>query len=423
MKGIRYREYGIGYCLSLYFLISLSLIPYTSPAGGFQVNLQGQKQMGMGHCGTGLMLDGASLFFNPGSMIFLDSLSVTQLGASFIIPRSVYLEPAPGTYSAEMVHHVGTPFSAYCITKIKKQDKFNFGLGIYTPFGSKEQWPSDWKGQFLLREIELKAIFVQPTFSYKISDKFGIGVGPCIVSGTFDLSQGIPVQDTMGNYGAAFLSGAANSYGFNAGVYFKPNEKFSFGLDYRSSVKLKMTGGVAQFYVPSSLQEYFPTTNFSSTLILPSTTTFGFGFCPNEKIKLALDLNYIGWGVYDTLRFDFKDTTSKLHNIRSARMYKNTFIVRAGVQYKFSEKLFLRAGAYFDKTPVPSGYLTPETPDANRIGLTAGATWHFAKKFNLDLSLLYIEGMKRTDTNLETQFSGTYKARAIAPGFAIEYLF
>ncbi len=392
-------------------------------AGGFQVNLQGQKQMGMGHTGTGLLLDGASLFFNPGSTSFLDSVRLVQIGVSGIIPRTVYLEPAPGIYSAEMIHHVGTPFSVFVVGKIKNTGKLSLGLAVYTPFGSHEEWPHDWKGQFLLREIDLKTFYFQPTASYKVTDKMGIGAGLVFAEGNFSLQQGFPKQDSMGNYGTISLNGSANSFGYNAGIYFKPNEKLSIGLDYRSSVKIKMENGTADFIVPSSLADSFPNTSFKATLSLPSTTALGFGYILNEKIKLALDVNYIGWHVYDTLSFDFAKNTSVLADVHSPRMYQNTFIIRGGAQYKLKEKLLVRCGAYFDKTPVQAGYLTPETPDANKIGVTLGASWKVTEKIHLDFSFLYIEGMKRTDTNIETQFSGTYKAKAVAPGFAFEYLF
>jgi long-chain fatty acid transport protein len=82
-----------------------------------------------------------------------------------------------------------------------------------------------------------------------------------------------------------------------------------------------------------------------------------------------------------------------------------------------------RLGAYFDSSPVNDGYLTPETPDANKIGITAGCSIRISDLVNLDLSFLYIEAMKRTDTNIETQFGGTYKTRAVAPGFSLEFLF
>jgi hypothetical protein len=59
------RGLPIAYCL---LLTAYCLLPTSYCfAGGFQINLQGQKQTGMGHTGTGLLLDGAPLFFNPGA--------------------------------------------------------------------------------------------------------------------------------------------------------------------------------------------------------------------------------------------------------------------------------------------------------------------------------------------------------------------
>ena len=392
-------------------------------AGGFQVNLQGQKQTGMGHTGTGLLTDAASILFNPGAVSFLDSVRSVSFGSSFIIPRTEYLESSPGIYTAQIEPHIGTPFTIYAAFKTKKWSNIYFGLGIYTPFGSRVQWPDDWKGQFLMREIDLKTIFIQPTVSWKINKKWGIGGGPILATGSFSLRRAVPVQDTAGNYGEGILEGKANGFGFNAGIYFRPNEKLSFGIDYRSQVKVSVKNGNASFTVPSSLEQYFPNTNFNSAIKLPQTITIGSGYHVNKKLTLALDVNYVGWKCYDTLRIDFKDTTSKLQNIRSARMYKNVFIYRVGAQYVLSKMVDARLGAYFDSSPVSAGYLTPETPDANKVGITAGTTIHISDKVNLDLSLLYIEAMKRSDTNIETHFSGTYKTRAVAPGFALEIIF
>ena len=138
-----------------------------------------------------------------------------------------------------------------------KAKKIQVGLGIYTPFGSKVQWEDDWKGQFLIREIDLKTIFIQPTVSYKVTDKLGIGAGFIYATGSFALRKGVPVQDSMGNYGEGNLEGKASGYGFNAGIYFKASEKFSIGIDYRSEVKVSVANGSADFQVASSLAEYF----------------------------------------------------------------------------------------------------------------------------------------------------------------------
>lgn len=404
--------------LAIIVLVSSS----TLLAGGFQINLQGQKQTGMGHAGTGLCLDNASILFNPGALSFLDSLKGIYIGASFIMPKSTYADYAT-RYVAHPVKHVGTPFTLYANYQFKKAKKLQCGLGIYTPFGSKVQWEDDWKGQFLIREINLKTIFIQPTVSYKIHEKIGIGVGFVYATGSFALRKGVPLQDSSGNYGEANLEGKASGYGFNAGIYFKANDKFSIGIDYRSEVKVSVASGTADFETPSSLDYKFPTTTFSTQLRLPQVATLGLGYSINNKFKLAFDINFVGWKSYDSLIIDFADNTDALKDVHSARMYKNAYIFRLGAQYKLNEKWTVRLGTYYDMTPVQAGYLTPETPDADKLGITAGASFNITKKIHIDASFLYIEGKKRTDTNLETDFTGTYKTRALVPGVSLEYVF
>ncbi|MDQ3046397.1 MAG: outer membrane protein transport protein [Bacteroidota bacterium] len=407
--------------LLLTLLITLFLLSQVQ-AGGFQVNLQGQKQAAMGHTGTGLLLDNACILFNPGAMSFLDSLRGISFGASFIMPRLTYLDRSSG-YVSHIEKHTGTPITLYAVYKFNKAAKWNVGLGIYNPFGSKVQWPDDWKGQFLIREIDLKTFFIQPTASFKINDKLGIGAGFIYATGSFGLRKGVPLQDSTGKYGEGNLNGKASGYGFNAGVYIQVTEKLSIGINYRSQVNIKVKGGSADFVVPSSVAHFFPSTTFSTGINLPQMATLGFGYAANSKLKLALDINYVGWSSYDSLKIDFEENTEKLADIRSPRMYENTFMFRIGGQYKVNEKWMVRLGSYFDMSPVKDGYVTPEGPDANKLGITAGASFNVTKKIQVDASLLFIEGMERTDTNMETQFSGTYKSRAVVPGISLHFAF
>src|SRR5436853_6832449 len=97
----------------LFLILNSAFLIHNSFAGGFQVNLQGQRQTGMGHTGTGYVTDAATIFFNPGGMGWLDTMVNLSGGVSFIMPRTEYLEAFPGTYTAEMVHNEGTPFEFY----------------------------------------------------------------------------------------------------------------------------------------------------------------------------------------------------------------------------------------------------------------------------------------------------------------------
>lgn len=372
----------------------------------------------MGHTGVGLLSDAATLHFNCGAMSFLDTNYHFSFGTSIIIPRTAYQMPYPGNYISETVHNIGTPISFYFTTRIKKHDKLALGIGMYNPYGSRQQWPDDWIGQFLIREINLKTFFVQPSASYKINEKIGIGVGFIYAFGDFGLRKGVPVQNSSEEYGEGTLNGKASGFGFNSGVYFKPDSTWSVGITYRSAVKTSVDNGTAEFVVPNSLAEYFPSTTFSTGLKLPSVLSLGIGYT-KKNWRFAFDFNYVGWNSYDSLVIDFAENTDKLADIHSARKYKNSYVARLGAEYNLKENYVFRLGVYFDKTPVQDGYLTPETPDTDKIGITSGFSYSINSKFKIDLSFLYIHGKERYDQNLETEFAGTYKSRAFIPGIGL----
>ena len=84
------------------------------------------------------------------------------------------------------------------------------------------------------------------------------------------------------------------------------------------------------------------------------------------------------------------------------------------------KKMMLRAGLGYGFSPVQAGYVTPETPDGNRVYFTSGMTVYVSSHFNLDLSF-YFTKVTRSDRNLETLLSGTFTTIALAPGFGLNY--
>jgi long-chain fatty acid transport protein len=401
-----------------YFILSLLIIPLTAEAQGFQVNFQGQKQQGMGCAGTALFQDGASIFFNPGSVAFSNENSI-NIASTPIFGNVLFVDSATGE-GYRTKNPVGTPFSAYGLFQAHKHDKLKFGLAAYTPFGSTVQWEDSWIGRFALTRLELKAIFIQATLSYRIADVIGIGAGFIVSTGNVNLQKDIPVQDSLGNYGHAELSGKALGFGFNAGIHYDLNNKLSVGITYRSQINMKLKNGEAIFTVPASLDPNFPDGKFTGALPLPNVTTLGWAYKPNEKWKIVLDINHVGWKAYDTLAFDYEQNTTSLLDTKSPRNYKSIFAFRGGAQYQVLSKLDLRMGGGFGFTPVPEASVTPETPDANRAYVTGGLTYRFSDKFSMDASIYYTQ-LKRTALNAETNLYGTYRTKAIAPGFSLIY--
>ncbi len=404
------------------YIFSLFLFGFLSInrvyAQGFQVNFQGQKQQGMGCAGTALFQDGASIFYNPGSVAFSNENSI-NIATTPIFSNVLYVDSAT-QQGYRTKNPVGTPFSAYGIFQAHKHDKLKFGIAAYTPFGSTVQWEENWIGRFALTRLELKAIYIQPTLSYRIADVIGIGAGFIISTGNVNLQKDVPVQDSLGNYGHAELAGKALGFGFNAGIHYDLNKKLTVGITYRSQINMKVKNGVATFTVPASLNTNFPDGAFTGALPLPNVTTLGWAYKATKKWQFVLDINYVGWKVYDTLAFDYEQNTTSLLDTKSARNYKSIYAFRGRAMYKANGKLDLRFGSGFGFSPVPDASVTPETPDANRFYFTGGFSYRFTEKFSMDGSIYYTQ-LKRTAQNTETNLYGTFKTKAIAPGFSLIY--
>jgi long-chain fatty acid transport protein len=402
-----------------YFFVSALLVfSLRIQSQGFQVNLQGQKQQGMASAGTALIQDASALFFNPGGVSFLSYNSV-NLGLTPTIPNSIFLNSGTNLVSRTN-SPISTPFAAYAMYGLKDSSAIKFGLAVYTPFGSTVKWEDNWTGRFALTQLQLQAIFYQPTISYKINHKLGIGAGFIYSSGKFNLQKDLPIIDANGDFGSAELDGKANGMGYNVGIYFKPVSKLSLGFTYRSKIKMDVDNGTATFKVPESLRANFPEGSFKSSLPFPNVTTIGFAYNLCKKLDVAADINYVGWKAYDTLAFDYEFNTTSLTDTKLARNYKNTFAFRVGAQYKITEVFVSRVGLAYGLTPVQNGYVTPETPDANRFVFTTGFSYSFNKHFQMDASFLFTT-FKRSDINLETNLSGTFKTTVLAPGISLIY--
>ncbi|HXC06606.1 MAG TPA: outer membrane protein transport protein [Bacteroidia bacterium] len=403
-----------------YLLFLLVQAPFLIQAQGFQVNLQGQKQQGMGGAGAALMQDASAVFFNPGGLCFLHENSANA-GVSPVISAGTFQES--GTYAtAKTVSPVATPFAVYATWAKDSTSKFRYGLGAYTPFGSTIIWENGWCGRFELTQIQLFAVFIQPTVSYRINDKWGVGAGFVYAAGKVDLEQDMPVQDQNGTYGHAAIKGSANGYGFNGGLYYKACEKLNLGLTYRSQVTMNVSNGTATFTVPAALSSSFPSGSFTSSLPLPQVVTLGAAYTLNPKLTLVADANFVGWSTYDTIQFKYAKTTPQLQDTKLNRHYNNAYAFRLGGQYKVTDKFTGRLGMNYLISPVPDGHLTPDIPDANRLNLTAGVSYNLCKRFTADASFTF-ERLYRTGTDVQTNLTGTYKVLIYAPGISVIYKF
>ncbi|UKT62361.1 OmpP1/FadL family transporter [Pedobacter mucosus] len=401
-------------------LLSILLsVPFWVLGQGFQVNLQGQKQIGMAGAGSALALDEASIFYNPGAVSFLEKNSVSA-GVNPLLFKSVF-QQAGSNISENVKNKIAPPFEFYAVWG-PKSNKWKLGLGVYTPFGGLVDWGDNWSGKYALTSLNLKAIYFQPTLSIKITDQIGVGAGFVYNHGDVNLQRALPVNYPDGRSGKATLEGTGSGYGWNAGLYIKTLSNVTFALVHKSKVITKLDGGTATFEVPNSLTTSFPAgSTFTAELPLPATTTLGIGIPLSSKTLLAFDASWVQWHIYKDLSFDYSTNTSALADTKSARNYRDGSSLKLGINHQATEKLALRAGIGYAFSPVQDGYVTPEAPDADRYILSAGAGYSFTSKFEVNASMFFEDVKSRTQKNIETGLNGTFKTLVYAPGISLTY--
>lgn len=405
------------YMRSLFIISVLALMAGTMRAEGYQVNLQSARQNGMGHTGTGLNLGAASLHFNPGALSFMTADTEFSGGGTAIFSNNTF-QKAGSDYVFESDNPVSTPFYLYGAKRFN--ERLVGGLSVTTPFGNSLVWGDDWDGRFLIQDIALKAIFVQPTVSYRLNEKWSVGAGLVFAYGDVLLNKALPVQGGEGD-GQVELSGKTTSFGANAGIYFQASEALSLGLSYRSTVNMEMDEGEAKFTVPASLRGQFPNTTFSAAMPMPGSITFGAGWQVNERLLLAADVQHVLWSSYKDLNFEFEaDEVPDSYNVRN---YENTTIGRVGAEYLVSDLLTARLGFAYDPTPIPDGLLTPETPGANKPNVTSGLTLRPSSKLSVDAAFQFIWAEERSGGFDPANYYGTYNTNAVLLSIGLNYAF
>ncbi len=412
-------------------LLSLTIAALTASsafAGGYRVALQGQKQLAMGHTGVAVVNSAEVLFFNPSGMAFLEDRFNVSVGANALFARTKFQNE---TYNWKAsTENFGTPFSVYASYKVN--DWLSAGIAVYTPYGSSVEWDDDWDGSHLVNNIDLEAIYIQPSLSVKLSDRLSVGGGPIYVTGSVNFNRNLNRSLTNEEGQRSDLTidaSGVTAWGWTAGFMFNPVDDLMIGFNYRSEITMEARDGDATFNdLPAFAQATYTNTTFNADLPLPAEVTVGFSYKVTDKWLVAFDYNRAYWHVYESLDVSFGNGIPTSVNPRN---YKDASTYRVGTQYIPNDKFAFRAGWYFDESPVQDGYFAPETPRNDSMGFTGGLTYQINKKLGVDFSFLYLHFDEVDNsydhysegTQHDVSFGGTYKNVVFSPGVGLTYSF
>ncbi|MGB2078728.1 MAG: OmpP1/FadL family transporter [Vibrio sp.] len=248
-------------------------------------------------------------------------------------------------------------------------DKWTFGIGLYGNFGLGLDY-GNWAGSALLKEIELKALIVQPTVAYKFNDQWSFGAGLGINYGKFSIKNDL-------------ISGELDDsdWAFNGkiGVLYEMDENTRFGLAYSSE---------ADF----DFEPEFDNIEFDldATFNAPQQILFSAYHRYNADWAIMGNLGWQDWTEYG--KSEINDGT-----LAPRGKFKDTYHFALGAQYTVSPKLLWNMGVAYDTSMFDKqseGDITIPTGQAYRIG--TGLKYALDDKQSIGVALegLFIESSR-----------------------------
>ncbi|MDE5607633.1 MAG: outer membrane protein transport protein [Muribaculaceae bacterium] len=440
----------------------------SASAEGYQVNTLSARQLGMGHTGTGQHLGGESMFFNPAGLGFLDKQ--VEVGGSFTGIFATAKATLADGMTYKTANDPSTPIMVNAAFSIN--DNLKAGLSFYTPYGSGINWTDNWPGAIMSQSVSLKVFTLQPTFSWRISDRVSVGAGLTISWGSVNLHKGLVVPSTadimLGALASAglltdplyyngvmpasiALEGKSSvACGVNVGVMYDITDRLTVGASFRSKVKMSVDAGLAAINYSDIQAEQLlaelnvlNSTNFAASMPCPYVFSMGLSWKPASRLTLAADARLTGWNAYKSLDISFLDDRCAAYNQHIEKNYRNCWSVSVGGEYAVTGRFDARIGLMVDTSPISHTHYNPETPGMTKLEPTLGFTFRPLENFSIDCGMMYVAGLgvngascsypdllaAKINQNFGTSlpmtgtFTADYKVHAFIPSIGLRYAF
>jgi long-chain fatty acid transport protein len=385
-------------------LVGLMAMASSVNAAGFRLSDQDVKASAMGDSFVAVADNASAVWYNPAAMTDLEKTNLS-LGTVMVYPTMKH-DYTGGSDSIAKVMHVPPYFYA----THKLNDKMALGFGFNAPFGLSTDWKSNSATAGVATYSDIEDFNYNLNGAYKVSDKLSVAVGADYMYLTAKLNNSI-----------LDLNGTGHGWGYNAAAMYKLNDKWNFGANYRSPVKIDVDG-------TAKLMAYIPGDSNDATtkITLPDTLQVGAAYKVDPKWLVSATADYTDWATYHALTVKSQtitDLTMTSDTSVNPKDWQSVWAFRAGTEYKYSDAWKFRAGAFYDYNPVKNKNFDTIIPDSDRVAFSVGAGW---TKGNIvvDASYTYLMFVNRTVSNASQAYvDGTYKCNAQLPALSVGYKF
>ena len=275
----------------------------------------------------------------------------------------------------------------------KWSDDVSFGIGAFSRYGlggTYKNWET-WNGSNLAYKVKLETMSFTPTIAIKASEQVAVAMG--LEAMTIDFTQksrasAAPLIDYE-------IHGTGISWGGNFSLTYRPEwaEKWALGAMYRSKVKQNLDG-----YIHTSLgTDLSPALRHapaSGAINLPDSVSTGVSFRPTDDWVLEAGIVGTFWSAYDQIVIEYTDTETA-PTIHNKKLYKDTYRLNFGTEYKLNQNWAVRAGYVFDKSPINTKAMDTLVPVDDRH-IVSGGFGYKADAWSVDFAYAHIFGKDLT---------------------------
>ncbi|MFA9439669.1 OmpP1/FadL family transporter [Uliginosibacterium sp. sgz301328] len=372
-------------------------------ASGFQLLEQNASGLGNAYAGSAAVAEDAStIYFNPAGMTKLQNYELS-VGFNGISPSYKFQNGNSNTGLLTSTGNGGDAGSLAWLpngyASARLVDNLYFGLGLGAPFGLKTEYDEPWIGGAQSQMFEIKTYNVNPSLAYKINDKVSVGVGlnwqkidvdyqRIAGVGPTPIAPGVtvPLQSFT-----AKLKADDTAWGWNVGALFDVSPTTRVGVSYRSQIKYTIEGNLS-VSGPSAAVASSLSSGARADVKLPDTFIVSVTQRLDDRWTMMGDLSYTGWSSIpkvDIVRTSGAQSGTVAQTLDTN--FRDTWRVALGATYKYDDAWSFKYGVAYDQSPVKNAEsrLT-SLPDNDRVWLSVGAQYRFAKASRVDLGLSYL---------------------------------
>ena len=382
------------------------IAPSAWATNGYFSHGVGQKSKGMGGAGVAFPQDSMAAGTNPAGMALVGTR--LDFGIEVFRPiRDAWIDgntqppPPGGLGTLANGHFDGSDSDIFVIPEFGYNrvinDKWTAGVSVFGNGGMNTDY-KDGVPMFNFGPsgsnrtgIDLAQLFVVPTFTYKINQNHAIGVGVNLVGQRFK-AKGL---DNFGMMSSSpnNLTGNGYDYSYGAGVRVGWIGQFtdwlSVGATYSSKTSM------------SDFDDYKGLFAEQGGFDIPANYAVGLAIKPHNKLTVAFDVMYIDYEDINSISNEGPATSSKAPPFLGGPMlgdddgwgfgWRDQWVYKLGLSYEYNPEWTFRAGWNHGSAPITDGntlfnILAPATVEDH---LTLGATWAFAKEYEVTFHYMH----------------------------------